>query len=42
MSAAEVLHPGDKGNAEDTAWGTQEFAVLDLEGNLLTFFAQRA
>jgi len=37
MAAAAVLHPGDLGSAVDTAWGTREFAALDLEGNLLTF-----
>lgn len=38
MAAAAVLHPRDRGSAVDTAWGTREFAALDLEGNLLTFF----
>jgi len=38
MKRAGVLHPGDPGGAVNTAWGTREFAVLDLEGNLLTFF----
>lgn len=38
MAAAGVLHPTDPGRAQDTDWGTREFAVLDLEGNLLTFF----
>lgn len=38
MKAAAVLHPRDQGSAVDTAWGTREFAALDLEGNLLTFF----
>jgi hypothetical protein len=38
MRGAEVLHPGDRGGAQDTGWGTREFAALDLEGNLLTFF----
>ena len=37
MAAAEVLHPTDPGSAQDTEWGTREFAALDLEGNLLTF-----
>ncbi|HEX4628295.1 MAG TPA: VOC family protein [Gemmatimonadales bacterium] len=31
-----VLHPN--GPLGDRPWGTREFAVLDLEGNLLTFF----
>lgn len=38
MAAAAVLHPADPGGAQDTDWGTREFAALDLEGNLLTFF----
>jgi uncharacterized glyoxalase superfamily protein PhnB len=38
MAAAGVLHPTDPGSAKDTDWGTREFAALDLEGNLLTFF----
>ncbi len=38
MAAAGVLHPGAPGSAVDTAWGTREFARLDLEGNLLTFY----
>jgi catechol 2,3-dioxygenase-like lactoylglutathione lyase family enzyme len=33
-----VLHPVDEGSPSHTDWGTREFAVLDLEGNLLTFF----
>ena len=37
MAAAEVLHPTDQGSAQDTRWGTREFAALDLAGNLLTF-----
>jgi hypothetical protein len=38
LAAAGVLHPRDHGSAVDTDFGTREFAVLDLEGNLLTFF----
>ncbi|MEG9224603.1 bleomycin resistance protein [Aeromicrobium sp. Sec7.5] len=41
LSQAGVLHPTDHGSAVDTDWGTREFATLDLEGNLLTFFARR-
>lgn len=33
-----VLHPIDPGAPSDTDWGTREFATLDLDGNLLTFF----
>lgn len=40
LSAAKVLHPTDAGSPVDTEWGTREFATLDLEGNLLTFFTR--
>jgi catechol 2,3-dioxygenase-like lactoylglutathione lyase family enzyme len=40
-AAAQVLHPTDHGSPVETEWGTREFAALDLEGNLLTFFARR-
>lgn len=39
-AAAKVLHPTDAGSPVDTEWGTREFATLDLEGNLLTFFTR--
>ena len=38
MAAAEVLHPVSKGGVDDTDFGTREFATLDLDGNLVTFF----
>jgi len=38
MSQSEVLHPIDRGSPVDTDHGTREFATLDLDGNLLTFF----
>ncbi|HET6999414.1 MAG TPA: VOC family protein [Solirubrobacterales bacterium] len=38
MKESSVLHPSDPGGAENTEWGTREFAALDLAGNLLTFF----
>ncbi len=41
LSLVGVLHPAEDGSAVDTDWGTREFATLDLEGNLLTFFAHR-
>jgi catechol 2,3-dioxygenase-like lactoylglutathione lyase family enzyme len=41
MARADVLHPGDPGHPVDTTWGTREFATLDLEGNLLTFFQRK-
>jgi catechol 2,3-dioxygenase-like lactoylglutathione lyase family enzyme len=38
MRAAEVVHPN--GPLSDKPYGLTEFAVLDLDGNLVTFFAQ--
>ena len=38
LSRAEVLHPVSKGGVENTDFGSREFATLDLDGNLLTFF----
>lgn len=35
----DVMHPN--GHIEDTEWGTREFGVLDLEGNLITFFERK-
>ncbi|GEP39324.1 hypothetical protein NPS01_29870 [Nocardioides psychrotolerans] len=40
LAAAGVLHPTDSGSPDDTDWGTREFAALDLDNNLLTFFAR--
>ena len=34
----DVLHPVSKAGVDDTDYGTREFATLDLDGNLLTFF----
>ena len=39
LRAAEVLHPVSQGGVTDTDFGTREFATLDLDGNLVTFFA---
>ncbi|MEO9326068.1 VOC family protein [Nocardioides sp. C4-1] len=39
LAAAGVLHPADPGAAVDTDHGTREVNALDLDGNLLTFFA---
>ena len=36
MRAAGVLHPN--GPLGDKPYGLREFAILDLDGNLLTFF----
>ena len=38
LAVAGVLHPRDHGSAVDTDFGTHEFAALDGDGNLLTFF----
>jgi len=42
LSAADVLHPVSKDGVSDTDFGTREFAALDLDGNLVTFFEWRA
>lgn len=34
----DVLHPVSKDGVEETDFGTREFATLDLDGNLVTFF----
>jgi catechol 2,3-dioxygenase-like lactoylglutathione lyase family enzyme len=36
-----VLHPVSK-ESVDTDFGTREFATLDLDGNLVTFFEWRS
>jgi catechol 2,3-dioxygenase-like lactoylglutathione lyase family enzyme len=33
-----VLHPVSRAGVDDTDFGTREFATLDLDGNLVTFF----
>ena len=33
-----VLHPVSQDGVEETDFGTREFATLDADGNLLTFF----
>ena len=38
LKAAEVLHPVSQGGAGDTDFGTREFATLDRDGNLISFF----
>ena len=35
---AGVLHPVSSDGVQETDFGTREFAALDLDGNLLTFF----
>jgi catechol 2,3-dioxygenase-like lactoylglutathione lyase family enzyme len=38
LRAAEVLHPVSRDGVDDTDFGTREFATLDQDGNLVTFF----
>jgi hypothetical protein len=37
LEAAGVLHDVSRGGVTATDFGSQEFATLDLDGNLLTF-----
>ena len=39
LAAADVLHPVSSDGPTDTDFGTHEFAALDLDGNLIGFFA---
>ena len=38
LEHSDVLHPVSKDGVSDTDFGTREFATLDLDGNLITFF----
>ena len=38
LERADVLHPTARGGVATTDFGTREFATVDLDGNLLTFF----
>ena len=38
----DVLHPVSRHGVDDTDFGTREFATLDLDGNLVTFFQRSA
>ena len=38
LRRSDVLHPVSKDGVSDTDFGTREFATLDMDGNLLTFF----
>ena len=38
LEAADVLHPAVQGGVATTDFGTREFATVDLDGNLLSFF----
>ena len=42
LQRANVLHPVSTDGVTTTDFGTREFAALDLEGNLLTFFSRVA
>jgi catechol 2,3-dioxygenase-like lactoylglutathione lyase family enzyme len=38
LRRSDVLHPVSKEGVDETDYGTREFATLDLDGNLITFF----
>ena len=38
LRQADVLHPVSRDGVDDTDFGTREFATLDPDGNLLTFY----
>jgi len=38
LKAAGVLHKVSRDSLQDTDFGTREFATLDLDGNLISFF----
>ena len=38
LAAAGVLHPVSRDGVDDTDFGTREFATLDRDGNLISFF----
>ena len=38
MRRSDVLHRVSEEHVDDTDFGTREFATLDLDGNLVTFF----
>jgi catechol 2,3-dioxygenase-like lactoylglutathione lyase family enzyme len=38
LRSSGVLHPVSQNGVDDTDFGTREFATLDLDGNLVTFF----
>jgi catechol 2,3-dioxygenase-like lactoylglutathione lyase family enzyme len=38
LKRSDVLHPVSKEGVSDTDFGTREFATLDGDGNLVTFF----
>ena len=42
LGGRDVLHPISKDGVDDTDFGTREFATLDADGNLITFFQWQA
>jgi hypothetical protein len=38
LKAKDVLHRVSQDSVDDTDFGTREFATLDCDGNLVTFF----
>ena len=38
LSAKDVLHPVSREGISETDYGTREFATLDQDGNLISFF----
>ncbi len=42
LRGQDVLHPVSKDGVDDTDFGPREFATLDLDGNLVTFFQWRS
>jgi hypothetical protein len=42
LEAAGVLHLTVRDGVSSTEWGTREFATIDQDGNLLTFFRRES
>jgi catechol 2,3-dioxygenase-like lactoylglutathione lyase family enzyme len=42
LSERGILHPVSRAGVDETDFGTREFAALDPDGNLLTFFKWRS
>lgn len=40
MQESDVLHDADQGSPSETAYGTREFAVTDMDQNLIEFFTR--
>jgi catechol 2,3-dioxygenase-like lactoylglutathione lyase family enzyme len=38
LASSDALHPVSRAGVDDTDFGTREFATLDADGNLVTFF----